>query len=129
MFQTPIIVLFIIGIVIRFICSSLNPIPFGHTIGFGKEEFDLDEWKWYPHAASGWLFTQGLNGIKEWKDSFFGQLKIPVIFINVFDFFYPGVFGFTGIKLLNFEKEKSFYLGSALYVKLDSEPPDWLPWS
>ena len=109
---------------VRYICSSLNPLPIGHTIGVGKEEFDLDEWEWYPCPARGWLFTIGLNDIKKWEDSFFGQLRIPPVYINFFDYFYPGVFGFTGIKLLNFEKEKSFYVGSALWVKIGPEPPD-----
>ena len=126
--EEALILAFLVGMTIRCKFSSFSPIAIGHTICIGKEELDPQFWWYNSHPAHGWIFTIGMNIIKWWRDSFFGQLRLPTIFVEL-DYFYPGIFGFTGIKLLNFEKEDSLYLGSALFVKLDSTtPPEWPTW-
>lgn len=97
----------------------LNPIALGNTIYLGSHfRADMVS-EWSP--STGWIHTIGLNRTKKWNGEFYGRLPE---FLNIFipnEFFggywkYPGVLGFTGIKILN------FYLGSALLVKIGEEP-------
>jgi hypothetical protein len=69
------------------------------------------------NPSEGWVFTFGLNGIKTWDGPVYGNIfKIP---IGPFEY-YCGAIGFIGIKILPFGS--GFYLGSALRVKLGSNP-------
>jgi len=103
--------------------SNLNPIPIGGNLCLGKHQasfFGAD--RYYP--AEGWIYTIGLNGIKEWNGSFYGQL--PLVcgpwFLRLFGSdFYPGLYCFTGIKLGFLGNY--FYFGTTLGARIGPEPP------
>ena len=87
---------------LSFLTWQFNPLAFGHMISFGEVE---DGTPWFPPIsipAKGWIYTIGLNGIKNWN-SFIGR-----------------VLGFTGIKIcLSLRTsiyQTHFYLGAALMV-------------
>ncbi len=91
------------------------------TFGF-QYELPVGHWQYYP--AEGWIWTRGSFGIKEWEDKFFGRL-----YTNSFwsGFMFPiGASGFTGLRIggccpiFTFFPQ-TYYLGSALRVKLDRE--------
>lgn len=106
------------------ILSYYNHVPVGYTIGLGLRSLSDT----YP--ANGWITTVGLNGIKSWVGSFYGQLKRIPILIILFDggIFYPGVSGFTGIQVSEIGSMDCFYFGTALQVKIGPEVPyDYYP--
>ena len=83
--------------------------PLGHLIGFGNGD---------KSPAIGWVHTVGLNGIKKWDGSFYGQ-------ITPFENLDPeikniGTVCFTGIKIIPYD----LYIGAALWVKLGYQPPN-----
>jgi len=102
---------------------NFNPIPIGGTICLGKLQTSIfGASNYYP--AEGWVYTIGLNGIKEWNGSFYGQLPLVCApwFLGLFGWdFYPGLYGFTGIKL-GFPDD-CFYFGTTLQARIGSEPP------
>ena len=105
---------FLWGILLHF--WTLNPLTIGYIIGIGEH----DSFYWEDFPARGWVFTLGLNGIKFWQDSIYGELPlIPVYFFVPEIYFYPGVTGFTGIKI-SIYSDLAFYLGFATWVKLSS---------
>jgi hypothetical protein len=81
-------------------------------------------WYWFGDPepidyipAVGWISTVGTNGIKNHKGSFFGNLlekKSPRDSMWVY---YPGIFGFTGIRI-NKSPNSAFYMGFALKVSI-----------
>lgn len=69
------------------------------------------------NPANGWVNTIGLFGKKKWE----GRLYGDSISFGIGDTYFTGAIGFTGIR---FNKEsETYYLGSALYVKLTTETP------
>jgi len=76
------------------------------------------------NPASGWIFSFGLNTLKIWNGSFFGDiLAVPIGTAK-----HIGVVGFSGLKLTIPETNfyyRSFYIGTALWVKIDDSPPWW----
>jgi hypothetical protein len=102
--------------------STYFPLQLFSIIGFGAT-LDL----YVPHytypltaPAHGWVHTNGLNGVKNWYGSFFGDLGYNQDWFSWFFFmyFYPGIFGFSGIKIAFPPFGNSFYLGAALAVKI-----------
>jgi hypothetical protein len=65
--------------------------------------------------AFGWIYTAGLQGIKNYNGSFFGKIQYPVK--DFFGTLYTGAFGFTGFKIM-FPDHSSQFLGTALLVDL-----------
>jgi hypothetical protein len=65
--------------------------------------------------AVGWIYTAGLQGIKNYNGSFFGKIQYPVK--DFFGTLYTGAFGFTGFKIM-FPDHSSQFLGTALLVDL-----------
>lgn len=100
--------------------TEKNPLSIGHTIFLGGA---------VPHIfpASGWIYTIGLNDKRNWSGEFFGQIQnLPMqIFMNLMGgYVYPGVVGFTGIKVLWDDDDwRFFYLGSALWAEIGPDPP------
>jgi hypothetical protein len=94
---------------------NFNPLPFGYIIGLGADGY-------YP--ANGMVNTIGLSGIKKWGGSFYGHLPLPQ-FISLLCSCYPGVLGFTGIRIPSapFPIKSTFYFGTALWVKIGVELP------
>jgi len=108
--------------ILRMLIWNFNPLPFGYEIGLGRTwEDPAGLFHYYP--ANGWIHTNGLMGKKEWDGSFYGQLpRFPPFspFPIKQSLYLPGVLGFTGIHITDIDAH--YYLGSALLVKLDSEP-------
>jgi hypothetical protein len=94
----------------------LFPLNLGGLMTFGRAEQQTQppyEMEYYP--ADGWVHTDGLNGVKTWNGSFYGNIySILIIPLHVY---YGGVTGFTGIKINN------FFQGSALWVKIGPTRP------
>ena len=91
-----------------------------HTITFGEYQ----EPSWY--SADGWLGTFGLNGRRLfYGQPLYGALPLDPIGIGYpwgTNYYYPGIMCFTGLHI-NILETVHFYLGSALWVKIDSVPP------
>ena len=106
--------------ILRMFIWNFNPLPFGYEIGLGREWED-PAGLFHRHPANGWIHTSGLMGKKEWDGSFYGQLLLFPFFSPIKQsLYFPGVLGFTGIHITDIYAH--YYLGSALLVKLDSEP-------
>jgi len=63
--------------------------------------------------SEGTIFTIGLKGPKLWVGPFYGHLVLPLRFLMIT----IGMVGFKGIKIAILDN--CFYLGSALWVKID----------
>jgi len=103
--------------------SMYNPLPVFCNIGLGFRSEGIVESRIHP--ASGWITTIGLKGLKSWNDEFFGQLiKLPILLV-LFDggIFYPGVSGFTGIRISEVGSMDCYYIGTALHVRIGPEIP------
>ena len=99
--------------------SYFFPLKFGGNIFFGLSS-GQDPNNIVDHPAKGWVYTNGLNGIKTWTKTIYGQIskkaRWPLLCL------YLGAVGFTGIKIFR-PFSFGFYLGTALRVKLGSEVP------
>jgi hypothetical protein len=109
--------------------AFLKPLAFGNRISLGT--LSKSTWGfWIKKPSNGWLHTIGLNGIKNWNGSFYGQIPSPFgLIISLFSlFFYTGIIGFTGIRILSSEASY-FYMGTALWVNIGPDAPEfpWLP--
>lgn len=102
---------------------SIIPLKLGGHIAFG---YYL--WAWehagdiYP--SSGWVYTLGLNGVKDWSDSFYGHisiLSIPRTISRLDEFI--GATHFIGLNINNAESEETFFIGTALRVKIGTQVP------
>jgi hypothetical protein len=103
--------------------SNLVPISLFSTIGFGCGLYN----GYYfigVIPASGWIYGLGLRGVTQCSGYIVGNLTIgshsdymPIIFWVYLMNFYPGILGFTGIKI-DLPKFDSFYLGFALKMKI-----------
>jgi len=100
------------------ICTYIIPFLFGANIEYGFFGRGIPPEGAYNNAK-GWIYTNGLLGTKEWDGSFRG--KISEIYYWAIDGF-VGATGFTGIKLFLDYEVDSYYLGSALRVKLITNP-------
>jgi hypothetical protein len=84
------------------------------------------------HNSSGWLWSIGVAGKKLWDGEMVGALPGPKIwgFIPLGGHYGyqlyadPGIWGFSGLKVLPGVVENKFYLGSAFIVGISSEPPE-----
>jgi hypothetical protein len=98
----------------------LIPIDILHTITFGECQDSSS------YSADGWLGTFGLNGRRVfYGQPLYGTLPLDTIGINYpwgTNYYYPGIMGFTGLHI-NLLETVHFYLGFALWVKIDSVPP------
>jgi len=104
------------------VIDNLNPVLLLSMIGLG-EVLANPGYQWYYYPANGWIYTNGLNGVKNWSGDIFGDLNLAssyefdipwIIFLWAY---YPGILGFTGIKI-GIALSNSFYLGYAFKVKI-----------
>jgi hypothetical protein len=93
------------------------PINIRNYIMFG------DQGRFYSHPSDGWVDTYGLLGKKHWNGSFFGNL-FPIGWGQQGDWeaYWFGAAGFTGITISNQQNDKTFFLGTTLHIKLNSNP-------
>ena len=105
---------------VRMLPLILIPIDILHIITFGEYQEPSS------YSADGWLGTFGLNGRRVFHSQpLYGALPLDTIGINYpwgTNYYYPGIMGFTGLHI-NILEVVHFYLGSALWVKIDSVPP------
>jgi len=98
-------------------------LPFGllSLLTFGRINYDMiGNYEIYP--SSGWVSSIGVNGVKKYEGSeLWGEATNVSFHIMIYSENYPGVIGFTGLKLNT--KENTFFFGSALKVKLGNEFP------
>jgi len=99
--------------------ATLKPFRLLGIITFGRSWVELSETlPIYHRPSNGWIFTSGLNGIKEWNGSFYGSIgKIG----GSLGSYYLGVIGFTGIKISQGYSGKIYFLGNALRVNIEYE--------
>jgi hypothetical protein len=75
-------------------------------------------------SSSGWMFSIGLNGVKKYEGNELWGTARKQGLETAFQYCFPGALGFTGLKI-GVLFEKTFFLGSALKVKLSPDkPPD-----
>jgi hypothetical protein len=90
----------------------------GEVAGYGAQEPD-----YYPDRGSIW--TNGVNGIKNWSGQFYGQLaSYPLCSHDEtlgYWTCYPGINGFTGLRL--YFNHTVYYFGFALNVNVGPNPP------
>jgi len=86
--------------------SNFLPIGIGQVISLGVQGV---QWT-YP--ANGWIFTNGLTGIKKWEGEIIGAIRQGPLDELI------GVTGFIGIKIRNFDSNDVFYFGFACRVKV-----------
>lgn len=94
------------------------PVKLLRDIDYGKVVFNPGI---YYIPASGWIFTDGLNGIITWNKSFYGQYGQGTT--RQFVYWYTGAKGFTGL-WVTYGLRSHFYLGFALRVKLGPNHPE-----
>ena len=95
------------------------PVKLLSDIDYGKVVFNPGI-MYFP--ASGWIFTDGLNGIITWNNSFYGQYgSVGTIWPDADAWWYRGAIGFTGISI-TYGFQSHFTLGTALRVKLGPNP-------
>jgi hypothetical protein len=110
-------------ILLSWFLYQLIPISFGHTIGLGVSYGTFHPYSTEYSPAEGWVYTNGKNGVIQWDGKLFGiiEFEIPHIIYT----YYPGIIGFTGIKIgSGYPPQYKFsFLGTALFVKIDSKHP------
>lgn len=98
-------------------------------ISFGWERWDNAGGGWSREPASGWVWTNGLNGVKTWEgDSLWGDLGSHYFFYPYgpsgywYEFWYQkGATGFTGIRIMGLSGFRFF--GTASHVSITNEFP------
>jgi hypothetical protein len=113
-------------IILSWFLYQIIPISFGHTIGLGVSYGTFHPYSKEYSPAEGWVHTNGKNGVKQWDEKLFGDIgfEIPHIIYT----YYPGIIGFTGIKIGSGypPQYKFLFFGFALFVNIGSEPPEFI---
>ncbi|MBN1280365.1 MAG: hypothetical protein JXA00_01815 [Candidatus Thermoplasmatota archaeon] len=127
--RTLSILLFLISMYLD-VWRSVTPFCCGNRVYLGYSTTDE------MLMAYGWMATIGAQGFQKTQGGMtemIGALPIKPYYYSYGPFpsweFQPGVFGFSGVKISIITTPFSvlndcFYLGSALWVKIDSEPPE-----
>jgi hypothetical protein len=99
-----------------FILSFFFPVSLCSLMTFGQTYYSpCNPPEYCP--STGWIYTNGLNKIKTWNGSFYGNiLSVDVPFETI----YIGMLGFSGIKIFPNNQDLLYcsYLGSALLIKI-----------
>ena len=102
--------------------TNIKPINILHTITLGQ--YQAPDW----NPGIGWVDTFGLNGKRIFHDQWlYGALPVNPLVISYpwgNNYYYPGIMFFTGLHITSLNNGSSYYLGSALWVKIGSEPPE-----
>lgn len=104
------------------------PIHMLITIFMGSYEWMSETF----NPNKGFINSYGLLGVKKYNGSIYGAIPLLPQIIIGWDFggySFPAVIGFTGITIINFKglvMENITYLGSALWIDVSSEPPEYV---
>ncbi len=119
----PIIVVILLHMLIR----NIMPFTLLNHVFFGEKYFQWSkmgppEPKIEYHPCSGWIWTQGTNGVMAWEGSFYGDIK-PNEGTSGFRkrIYCTGATGFSGIKI--WKGSGFFLLGHALKASFSYEYP------
>ena len=116
----------VIPFILLAIVAYLFPLKLLSSVfGFGLVIMHPDYNEFIP--AKGWLYSIGLNGIKNWNGSFYGQYSSFFGFPPFVSYYYSGASYFTGINIMGISNEatmNSKFLGVALSVKIGPEKPN-----
>jgi hypothetical protein len=98
-------------------------VPYGHLY-FGIDTY-LNHGHYNP--SHGWIFSVGVNGIKNWFGDFYGgidSINFPN-FVNGRKVYYRGMSGFSGLKItfLSASTDVSYFLGGCVQVKVNLSEP------
>jgi hypothetical protein len=110
--------------------SGFNPFLVLSVVSYGLT-FNFFWYGYYGNRPThGTVYTNGVNGIKDWNGDFYGAILDPKYF-QYFDQllsfeYYPGILGFLGIMLTNRQTAgwASYYFGFGLGIKVAFSPPD-----
>jgi hypothetical protein len=107
---TPLVFIFVLS----FLYSNFLQVNhIKNIICFGDVRSDGGYHAWSDYPAEGWVTTHGVNGVKKWEgDTIWGDLPLKPFSFSLADYTYPGVYGFTGIRIGN------FFMGHADWVKI-----------
>jgi hypothetical protein len=106
-----------------------NPLSIMNRISLGGYDYYSE----VQYPASGWFATLGIFGVMMYQGEIHGTLPLEGTLNGIGPFpgkrKSPGVIGFTGLKiglgpLDDYLEGTFFYLGSALWVEISSEPPE-----
>jgi len=97
----------------------------GGVASFGKRVTSGEGPNFY-YPSEGWIWTKGLNGVKKWHGSFFGDVYFFYFVMGVILIvkYYSGAVGFTGLTVKRVLNGETIFLGTALRIALDTEPPN-----
>ena len=112
-----------IGLILMLLYKRI-PLKRDVDIAYGIDYYAPMGEGWLLSPASGWVWTNGDNGIVEWDGTYYGQLGEQEVFL--FTHSYAGAINFSGvrIKILHpFFRYPSYYFGHAKHVSLDSTIP------
>ena len=104
--------------IIHILFTQVCPITIGGIIGFGLHRH-IPYNVYYHVPAQGWIYSIGLNGIKKWNGSFWGSLPTTSFFDHPTQQWHPGVLQFHGINIIRPNGSTHYFLGSALWTKIE----------
>jgi len=96
-----------------------SPLPIGGIAMFGKRVSHGEGPNLY-YPSQGWVWTRGLNGQKKWNGSFVGDVYF---FNGIEEKYYMGAIGFSGFTMKRISNGEVLFLGTALRITVDTEPP------
>jgi hypothetical protein len=127
--RTPCLSNFIFSILLDFLWdeSSISVLNVFH---FGTYDFVSGYTGYQFFPAKGSISTIGMLGVNQINGSFYGALPIRPTVYYYFNMYFgttyttwlPAVFGFTGFKIYSHPTIE--FLGSALWVKISTDPPE-----
>jgi hypothetical protein len=106
------------------LCSKLGcHVPIGELTMFGKR-VTKGQGPSISYPSEGWIWTKGLKGEKKWNGSFVGDIYFfNLVRIAAVEKYYIGAIGFTGFTFKRISNGETIFLGTALQIALDTEPP------
>jgi hypothetical protein len=108
---------------------SHSPISFFTVLHFGA--IFPDYYGYHDSPSGGYIYSLGSLGKKQYYGSFYGAIPMRplllmspyMIYGTVSYIFYPGIIGFTGLKLDIEAENPWFFVGSAFSINISAEPP------
>lgn len=99
------------------------------SFGYYDSYFNPETWEeWEKYVpGSGWVWTNGSNGIVTWDGNLWGL--ISKYWVNIFLYedicYFIGAEDFTGIRIISLSDGMDYFFGSASHVKLGPNRPPW----